>query len=92
MMDLRFSPEQESFRSEVRQWMAAHVPTEAEPTDRAALIEYQRAWQAELAKESFVAVHFPSNSVDAAWGGLRATWSRRRWHWPGRPRSSTGWR
>jgi alkylation response protein AidB-like acyl-CoA dehydrogenase len=70
MMDLRFSPEQELFRSEVRRWMAAHVPTEPEPTDRADLIEYQRAWQAELAKESYVAVHFP-----AEFGGRSMGWT-----------------
>jgi alkylation response protein AidB-like acyl-CoA dehydrogenase len=69
-MDLTFSAEQEEFRKEVRSWMVAHVPSSDEPDDRAELVEYQRAWQAELASASLVAVHFPE-----AFGGRGLGWT-----------------
>jgi alkylation response protein AidB-like acyl-CoA dehydrogenase len=69
-MDLTFTPEQDVFRAEVREWMAEHVPTSEEPTDRPGLVAYQRSWQAELASASLVAVHFPQE-----FGGRGLGWT-----------------
>jgi alkylation response protein AidB-like acyl-CoA dehydrogenase len=69
-MDLTFTPQQEGFRAQVREWMAEHVPTSAEPSDRAELVAYQRSWQAELASASLVAVHFPES-----FGGRGLGWT-----------------
>jgi alkylation response protein AidB-like acyl-CoA dehydrogenase len=69
-MDLTFSSDQEEFRTEVRDWMATHVPTSDEPADRAELVEFQRDWQAKLASASLVAVHFPEE-----FGGRGLGWT-----------------
>ena len=69
-MDLTFSAEQEEFRKEVQEWLADHVPPSDEPEDRAELVAYQRAWQAELASASLVAVHFPEE-----FGGRGLGWT-----------------
>ena len=69
-MDLRFSPEQEAFRAEVRSWLAAHVPGEEPPIlGGPELVEFQRAWQASLAAARLVAVHWPEEH-----GGRGLTW------------------
>jgi alkylation response protein AidB-like acyl-CoA dehydrogenase len=58
-VDLRFSPAQDAFRSEVRAWLATRAPRTAPPAAGRELVEYQRAWQAELASADLVAVHWP---------------------------------
>ena len=68
-VDLRFTPEQESFRSQVRRWLADNVPTGPAPADGLALMHYQRAWQTRLAAESLVAVHWPTE-----YGGRGLGW------------------
>jgi alkylation response protein AidB-like acyl-CoA dehydrogenase len=69
-MDLEFSPSQQAFRAEVRQWLAAHVPGEEPPIlGGPELVEFQRRWQAELASAGLVAVHWPIEL-----GGRGLTW------------------
>ncbi len=64
-MDLAFSPADEEFRTEVREWLHAHVPREPLPSlETAEGFAAHRAWEAELAAESWSVVNWPS-----AYGG-----------------------
>ena len=68
-MDLTFSPEEESFRAELRAWLAAKVPA-ADP-ELATLAEEVRFlvdWQRQLAGGGWVGVHWPRQ-----YGGRGAT-------------------
>jgi alkylation response protein AidB-like acyl-CoA dehydrogenase len=55
-MDLRFSPEDNAFREEVRTWLAANVPTDRRPKRGPEMREYDLAWQRKL--------------YDAGWGNV----------------------
>jgi alkylation response protein AidB-like acyl-CoA dehydrogenase len=58
-MDLAFSPEEQAFAAEVRQWLAerAQIPPRFE--NIAAEVEFGRRWQAELAADRWVGIHWP---------------------------------
>ncbi len=67
-MDLAFSPADEEFRSEVRQWLHARVPREPLPSmETAEGFAAHRAWEAELAADRWSVVDWP-----AAYGGRDA--------------------
>jgi alkylation response protein AidB-like acyl-CoA dehydrogenase len=73
-MDLRFTPEQEAFRAEVRAWIAAHLarPWSQEVRDPAhdadSLVEVRRAWQKQLHAAGYLGLGWPPE-----WGGRGAT-------------------
>ncbi len=68
-MDLRFTPAQEEFRQQVRQWLAQHPPPECPPElPLAEEVERLRAWQRELHRGGWVGVHWPR-----AYGGRGAS-------------------
>lgn len=59
-MDLRFTPQQEAFRHEVRTWLAAHPPPVLPPQlPLAEEVERLRAWQRELYSGGWLGVHWP---------------------------------
>ena len=64
-MDLRFSPAAEAFRAELRAWLVAHTPGgygHGDAQHHASLddeFEFHRAWQARLAADRWVGVHWP---------------------------------
>jgi alkylation response protein AidB-like acyl-CoA dehydrogenase len=59
----------ESFRTEVRDWLAAHVPAAPLPSmDTAAGFERHREWERELAAAGLAVVSWP-----AAYGGRGAS-------------------
>jgi alkylation response protein AidB-like acyl-CoA dehydrogenase len=64
-VDLSFSPAEEAFRAELRDWLAAHVPPEwrgGEPPDFASLadeVAFLRDWQRQLADAGWVGIHWP---------------------------------
>ena len=58
-MDLDLTPAQESYRDELRAWLADNVPREVEPTDRHEAYDYRRAWQGALARAGYVGVTWP---------------------------------
>ncbi|MBV9411612.1 MAG: acyl-CoA dehydrogenase family protein [Acidimicrobiia bacterium] len=67
-MDLSFTPEEQAFASEAREWLIANlgeVPTFATFDDE---IEWGRKWQARLAAERWVGLHWP-----AEYGGRGAS-------------------
>jgi alkylation response protein AidB-like acyl-CoA dehydrogenase len=60
-MDLRYTPEQEAFRAEVRAWLEAHVPGRPLPSfDTAEGFAAHREWEAELHAGGFAMVPWPA--------------------------------
>jgi alkylation response protein AidB-like acyl-CoA dehydrogenase len=67
-VDLSFTPEEQAFAAEVREWLAANLaeaPVFASFDDE---VEWGRRWQARLAAERWVGLHWP-----AAYGGRGAS-------------------
>lgn len=59
-MDLSFTPEQDAFRAEIRQWLAEHVPAQAlQSFDTAEGFRQHRAWEATLNKGRWGMVTWP---------------------------------
>src|SRR5262249_19672066 len=64
-VDLRFSPIEEAFRAELREWLGANVPPEwqaGEPPEFASLgdeVAFLRDWQRRLAAGHWVGIHWP---------------------------------
>jgi alkylation response protein AidB-like acyl-CoA dehydrogenase len=59
-MDLRYTPEQDAFRAEVRAWLEAHVPRQPLPSfDTAEGFAAHRRWEAELHAGGFAMVPWP---------------------------------
>jgi alkylation response protein AidB-like acyl-CoA dehydrogenase len=59
-MDLSFSPEEERFAADIRAWLSANLEL---PPDFASLeeeIEWGREWQAKLAADRWIGIHWPS--------------------------------
>jgi alkylation response protein AidB-like acyl-CoA dehydrogenase len=60
-MDLMYTQEQQTFRAEVRKWLAAHVPSERLPSfDTAEGFEAHRQWERTLAKGNWGMVTWPT--------------------------------
>jgi len=67
-MDLTYSQEDECFRAELRQWLAAQLQEfRALPQNPAAAVEQSRAWQRKLYAAGYVGMAWP-----AAYGGRDA--------------------
>ena len=59
-MNLTFTPEQQAFRAEVRDWLRTHVPREPLASyDTREGFEQHRAWEATLASNGFSALNWP---------------------------------
>ena len=59
-LDLKFTPEQQRFRAEVRAWMTAHVPrTPLQTLESEAGFAAHRAWERTLAKGNWGMVTWP---------------------------------
>lgn len=56
-MDLRWSPEEEEFRQEIRAYLEANAPKGL--SDDEDTVEERRAWQAKLAEDRWVGIHWP---------------------------------
>ncbi|CAM3570942.1 acyl-CoA dehydrogenase family protein [Nocardioides zeicaulis] len=73
-MDLSLTPEQASFRSEVRAWLQEHVPTERlAPPGTPEGLEQHRAWERTLFEAGFAAVHWPSESGGRGLGPIETS-------------------
>jgi alkylation response protein AidB-like acyl-CoA dehydrogenase len=67
-MDLSFTPQEEAFAAEIREWLRANVespPPFASTDDE---LEWGRRWQAKLAADRWVGIHWPRE-----YGGRSAT-------------------
>src|SRR5437762_1542491 len=63
-MDLTWSPEEEAFRAEVREWLTANVPADSpggddEFDDDRESFEVRREWQRKLGEAGYLAMHWP---------------------------------
>ena len=58
-MDILFSPEEQSFREECRDWLHANVPAERRPMDAAEAIEFDKAWQRRLFEAGWAGINWP---------------------------------
>ena len=67
-MDLALKPEDEAFARSLRRWLEAHVQQPPAFVDVADEVAWGRQWQATLATERWVGVHWPT-----AYGGRSAT-------------------
>jgi alkylation response protein AidB-like acyl-CoA dehydrogenase len=59
-MDLSLSPEEQAFASEIRGWLEANLEQPPPFTSLAEEIEWGRAWQAKLARDRWIAIHWPA--------------------------------
>jgi len=60
-MDLSFTAEEQRFASEVREWLAANVEVPPRFETIAEEVEFGRAWQARLARDRWVGIHWPES-------------------------------
>jgi len=63
-----YSGEEEAFRTELRAWLAAHLPSEPVPVADEERHRFLRAWQRSLAAGRWVGIHWPRE-----YGGRGAT-------------------
>jgi alkylation response protein AidB-like acyl-CoA dehydrogenase len=59
MFGLRYTAEEEAFRADLRDWLAAHLPRTVPPDDEEERRVFQRAWQRELAAGGWVGIQWP---------------------------------
>jgi alkylation response protein AidB-like acyl-CoA dehydrogenase len=67
-MDLSFSPAEEAFALEIRQWLQANVEPTPAFTSGDEELDWGRRWQAKLAADRWVGIHWPGR-----YGGRDAT-------------------
>jgi alkylation response protein AidB-like acyl-CoA dehydrogenase len=67
-MDLSFTPDEQTFALEVRDWLAANVEVPERFETIADEVEFGRRWQARLAEGRWVGIHWPE-----AYGGRGAS-------------------
>lgn len=58
-MNLTFSPEQEQFRAQVREWLLANVPTEGRPDDGPEMAAFDQAWQRKQYDGGWAGISWP---------------------------------
>lgn len=58
-MDIRFSPEEQHFREECRDWLHANVTGERRPMDAEAAIQFDKAWQRRLFDAGWAGINWP---------------------------------
>jgi alkylation response protein AidB-like acyl-CoA dehydrogenase len=59
-MDIQFSPEEQRFRDECRDWLHANVPAERRPMDAADAIYFDKAWQRRLFDAGWAGINWPA--------------------------------
>jgi alkylation response protein AidB-like acyl-CoA dehydrogenase len=67
-MDLSFSPDEAAFATEIRDWLAANLELPPAFDSLADEVAWGRAWQAKLAADRWVGIHWPR-----AYGGRGAS-------------------
>jgi alkylation response protein AidB-like acyl-CoA dehydrogenase len=58
-VDLSFSPVEETFRAELRAWLAANVPAAETPESLADEVAFLRDWQRTMHSGGWVGIHWP---------------------------------
>jgi alkylation response protein AidB-like acyl-CoA dehydrogenase len=59
-MDLSLSPEEQAFAAEIRGWLEANLELPPPFASLAEEIEWGREWQAKLARDRWIAIHWPA--------------------------------
>jgi alkylation response protein AidB-like acyl-CoA dehydrogenase len=60
-MDLTYTPAQDAFRAELREWLASNVPSDLASPDTREGFEQHRAWERALADAGFAGLSWPSS-------------------------------
>ena len=58
-MDLSLSPEEQAFAAEIRTWLETNLEVPPPFASLAEEIEWGRTWQAKLARDRWIAIHWP---------------------------------
>lgn len=58
-MDIQFSPDEQRFRAECREWLHANVPADKRPMDAADAIHFDKAWQRRLFDAGWAGINWP---------------------------------
>jgi len=58
-LEIRFSPAEEAFRAEARDWIRANVPRTPRPTELRARAEHDRAWQRRMHDGGWAGIAWP---------------------------------
>ena len=58
-MDIQFSPKEQRFREECRDWLRANVPAEKRPMDAADALDFDKAWQRRLFDAGWAGINWP---------------------------------
>jgi alkylation response protein AidB-like acyl-CoA dehydrogenase len=67
-LEIRFSPAEEAFRAEARDWIRANMPRTPRPTELHARAEHDRAWQRRMHDAGWAGIAWPRE-----YGGRGAT-------------------
>ena len=59
LVDLAFTPAEEAFRAELREWLRANIPPPAEHASLADEVAFLRGWQRQLHEGRWVGIHWP---------------------------------
>lgn len=60
-MDIAFSPDEQNFRAEVREWLRANVPSEPRPLEAAAAKDFDFAWQRKQFEGGWAGISWPTD-------------------------------
>jgi alkylation response protein AidB-like acyl-CoA dehydrogenase len=60
-MDLSFSAEEDAFATEIRTWLERNLDRPPHFATLADEVEWGRAWQAKLAADRWVGIHWPTD-------------------------------
>jgi alkylation response protein AidB-like acyl-CoA dehydrogenase len=60
-VDLAFSPEEQAFAAEIREWLRANLELPPRFANLADEIEWGRRWQAKLAADRWIGIHWPAD-------------------------------
>jgi alkylation response protein AidB-like acyl-CoA dehydrogenase len=58
-MDISFSPEEQQFRAECRDWLHANVPAEKRPLNATDALDFDKAWQRRLFDAGWAGINWP---------------------------------
>lgn len=59
-MDITFSPAEQQFRAECRDWLHGNVPTERRPMDASDALDFDKAWQRRLFDAGWAGINWPA--------------------------------
>jgi alkylation response protein AidB-like acyl-CoA dehydrogenase len=59
-MDIEFSPEEQRFRKQCREWLLDNVPAEKRPLNAVDALDFDKAWQRRLHDAGWAGIHWPA--------------------------------